>query len=181
MGDDFKFGLSPAGRRSHLELDRRIRALEGSGWHPLGSGDQTSLTFAVPSGTKRVRVSWRAVGTTNANITLVVNGDTGSNYTRYQSRNTPAGVFSGALDGTTGGAGFIGECVGTQPAWGEFTVYSDDGSFFGVSWHSGTPTGSKQSEQFNIYTPAVAVTSLTMGVNVGSLTAFDWVAEGFFP
>lgn len=181
---------NPAERRAQFDLRRRITelqdeidALEVSGWRPIGSGDETSLTITVPTGVDRVRVFWSGANSVTAFLDARINADTtGSLHVMSSSAITTAGAFT-SVDGVAGTVYRPGDFLGILASWGSFEIDCSHPRCWqsGTSYRQGIPAGSVRYESYGWLDADRTVTSIQMLVSAGTLSSFGWLAEGYYP
>jgi len=165
------------------------------GWHPIGSGDESSLTITVPSGVARVRLSWQGSNSVSGYLRARINNDTTAGlHIRSTSLITPSGshshtvatgpadVFTDVRDGDTDTTFALGSFNGTLLTWGkaEFDLTSGNVPYFSESYRQGIPGGTRRFLGWGNLAATRTVTSIVLSINTGSLSALEWRAEGYY-
>lgn len=154
-----------------------------AGWRHIGSGTQSSLTVAVPTGCKRVRYSWSGNNSVDAYLQARINADsTAALHVRSHFLETPSGTNSDSIDGTTGTIWRIGSFLGTLLSWGslEIDCINLRAPFSCLSYRAGIPAGMVRQQGYGHLASDRTVTSVEMSVSAGTLSSLNWIAEGYF-
>ena len=152
-------------------------------WRPIGSGTAAALTVTVPAGAQRVRVYWVGNNSTDAFLRARINNDaTASLHVRSQTILSPSGTITEVEDGVAGTEYRVGAFQSTLQSWGDFDLNctATNVPMSAHAYRQGIPAGSIRYISYGILAAARTVTSIVLSPAAGTLSAFEWRAEGYF-
>lgn len=149
----------------------------------VATGSTNSMTIAIPSGYKSLRIEVNAQGATANDAIVQFNGDTGANYgwTRFYSNNTTGSVGTGGQNvgnNDTGITTTVALNVGGNAAGTLVLDIPAPGSPFykNVFWESLQPANTSGTEMYQIIGKAMwrntaAINSITVTASSGNFAA----------